>query len=164
MFPKREHLCFFTLFQFATYRSDTASSIAFENLYTFSNRRSVPYGNTSAFLPHFNLLLTRAKLQAVSLLQAFTLSPTAEVSPMGTPLLFYLISTCYIRVRHAHSPSQNAISPLHYEIIFWSVSFRITHLGKKKAATSISTYNCNLHPIKFSNAFCIKFHLPAVTF
>ena len=87
MSPKREHLCFFTLFQFATYRSETASSIAFENLYTFSNRRSVPFGNTSAFLRYFNLLLIGAKLQTVSLLQASTLSPIAEVSPSGTPLL-----------------------------------------------------------------------------
>ena len=57
-------------------------------------------------------------------------------------MYFFLISTCYIRMRHAHSPSQNAISPLHYEITFWSVSLRFTHFGKKKAVTSIFTYNC----------------------
>ena len=88
MSPKREHLCFFTLFQFATYRSDTASSIAFASLYTFSYRRSVPYGNTSAFVTLFQLATYKSDTaSSIASVTLYIFSYRRSVSYSETPLL-----------------------------------------------------------------------------
>ena len=80
--------------------SDTANGIAYETLYVFSCRRSVPCS--------------------------------------VTPLLFYIVSICHMRARHAHSPAKNALFPRRSKSTFLSVSFRITHLGR--FAYSLSMY------------------------
>ena len=68
----------------------------------------------------------------------YVFSSRRSVPCLGTPLLFYAVSTCHMKVRHAHSPAKNALFPLRSKSTFLSVSLRITHLGR--FAYSLSIY------------------------
>ncbi len=77
----------------------------------------------------------------------FTLSVSLNRNNSVCILIFV---NFYTWVRHAHSPSQNAISPLRYKITFWSVSLRITHfyfsmyaLIKRSTTGMVIVFSCN---------------------
>ena len=96
-------------------------------------------GNNSAGLYIFSCVrLFSDTASGIACASLYTFSYRRSVPCLGTHLLFYTVSTCHMRVRHAHSTAKNALFPLRSKSTFLSVSHRITHLGR--FAYSLSIY------------------------